>query len=323
MNIKKYLAEFVGTFVLVVFGCGAAVGANGIITMMGLPMPLGFSTLLISFAFGLSIVAMAYSIGNVSGCHINPAVSTAMLVAGRMDLRDFIGYVASQFAGAAVGALFLSYVFGSKESLGQNGFGSASALGIGAPVAVAIEIVLTFVFVLVILEVTSKEEFGSVAGLVIGLTLTLIHIFGIPFTGTSVNPARSFGPAVVAGGDALKQLPVFILAPIIGAILAALFDTYILSENAVLGAKAPAPETDADGFAGEEPAEAAKAADAAISEAGEAPKEAEAAKAVKKADAAADKADKEKAAKPKTDKADKAEKAEKTSKAKTTKAKAD
>lgn len=237
-DFRKYIAEFVGTCVLVLFGCGSAVAANALYTVQGLSVPLAFTTLTISVAFGLCIVAMAYSIGNVSGCHINPAVSLGCFVAGRMTVKDLIGYIAAQFLGGFAGAFLLSIILGSKAALGQNGYGSASALGIDAVTAIIVEIVLTFVFVMVILCVTSKPKYGSVAGLVIGLTLTLIHIFGIPFTGTSVNPARSFGPAVLVGGDALKQLPVFIIAPLVGAILAALFYTFVLS-----GPDADAEET--------------------------------------------------------------------------------
>lgn len=267
-SIKKYIAEFVGTCVLVLFGCGSAVAANALYSIQGLSIPLAFTTLTISVAFGLCIVAMAYSIGNVSGCHINPAVSIGCFVAGRMTVKDLIGYVIAQFAGGLAGAFILSQIIGSKVSLGQNGYGDNSVLGINAPKAVLIEIILTFVFVMVILCVTSKPEFGSVAGLVIGLTLTLIHIFGIPFTGTSVNPARSFGPAVLAGGDALKQLPVFIIAPVIGAVLAALFFTYVLDTGAAeaeagdAGATADdEDETEAD--AEEAPAEEAEAGEEA------------------------------------------------------------
>ena len=228
-DFRKYIAEFVGTCVLVLFGCGSAVAANTLYSIQGLSVPLAFTTLTISVAFGLCIVAMAYSIGNVSGCHINPAVSIGCFVAGRMSVKDLIGYIVSQCLGALAGAYLLSVFIGSKVSLGQNGYGDSSALGISAGIAVLVEIILTFVFVMVILCVTSKPEFGSVAGLVIGLTLTLIHILGIPFTGTSVNPARSFGPAVLVGGDAMKQLPVFIIAPVIGGILAALFYSFVLN----------------------------------------------------------------------------------------------
>ena len=230
-DLKKYIAEFVGTFVLVLFGCGSAVAANALYTVQGLQVPLAFTTLTIAVAFGLCIVAMAYSIGNVSGCHINPAVSIGCFVAGRMTIKDLVGYIVAQFAGGLAGAFILSVIIKSRVALGQNGYGESSALGINAATAVIVEIILTFVFVMVILCVTSKPENSSVAGLVIGLTLTLIHIFGIPFTGTSVNPARSFGPAVLVGGDTLKQLPVFIIAPVIGAVAASLFYTFVLKSS--------------------------------------------------------------------------------------------
>ena len=219
--MNKYVAEFVGTAVLVIFGCGSAVAANTLLANAGQTVQLAFSTLLIAFAFGLSIVAMAYSIGNISGCHINPAVSFGMLVAGRMTVAEFGGYVISQFLGGIAGAAALTAIFGSTASLGTNGFGTASAMGIDMYTALLVEIVLTFTFVIAILGVTSKPEFSSVAGLVIGLTLTLVHIFGVPFTGTSVNPARSFGPALLCGGLALKQVWVFIVGPLVGALIAA------------------------------------------------------------------------------------------------------
>ena len=201
--MRKYIAELIGTFVLTAFGCGTAVAANSIFLSMNAAIPVAFTTLLIAFAFGLSVVAMAYSIGNISGCHINPAVSVGMLAAGRMSVKDCVGYVVAQCVGALAAALFLWMIFGSRDSLGQNGYGEASTLGLGAGSILILEIVMTFVFVLVVLAVTDRTEFTSAAGLVIGLTLTLIHIFGIPFDGTSVNPARSFGPAIVVGGDAL------------------------------------------------------------------------------------------------------------------------
>lgn len=227
--MKKYIAEFIGTAVLVVFGCGSAVAANTLVAENGASVPLALSTLLIAFAFGLSIVAMAYSIGNVSGCHINPAVSFGMLVAGKMDVKEFIGYVVAQFVGGVAGAGILVAFFGSNASLGTNGFAEASALQTPMATAFLVEVVLTFVFVLLILGVTSKTENTAVVGLVIGLTLTLIHILGIPFTGTSVNPARSFGPALLAGGLALKQVWLFILAPLVGAGIAAIVHKSVLS----------------------------------------------------------------------------------------------
>lgn len=221
MVMKKLIAEFIGTMVLVIFGCGSAVAANTLLGGVNVGIPLAFSTLLIAFAFGLTIVAMAYSIGNVSGCHINPAVSLSMLISGRMPAKDFIGYIIAQFLGGIAGAGILVALFGSNQALGQNGYGAASALGIDMWQALLIEVILTFVFVIAILGVTSKIENNAVVGIVIGLTLTLVHILGIPFTGTSVNPARSFGPALLAGGEALSQVWVFIVAPLVGAALAA------------------------------------------------------------------------------------------------------
>lgn len=210
-SIKKYLAEFIGTLVLVLFACGTAVvvGCDG-----SNPNASYFMTAL---AFGLVIVAMAYSIGNISGCHINPAVSIAMLVSKRMSLTDFCGYVIAQFLGAIAGAGILYAISGQNASLGQNGLYNDDIL-----VSLIVEIILTFVFVLAILGVTSKTENSHVAGIVIGLTLTLVHIFGIHFTGTSVNPARSFGPALFVGGAALSNVWVFLAAPLIGGVLAAL-----------------------------------------------------------------------------------------------------
>ncbi len=209
--MKKYLAECIGTFVLVFFACGTAavVGCNGSVP--------NAAYALTALAFGLVIVAMAYSIGNVSGCHINPAVSIAMLVDGRMNVKDFVGYVVAQFVGATAGAGCLAAVLGSTESLGQNGLYNGN---VGA--SLVIEIILTFVFVLTILGVTSKPEYSKVAGLVIGGALVLVHILGIHFTGTSVNPARSFGPALFVGGEALANVWVFIVAPLVGGVLAAL-----------------------------------------------------------------------------------------------------
>ena len=230
--MRKYIAEFIGTAVLVLFGCGSAVTANTLLGNSGQSVPLAFSTLLIAFAFGLSIVAMAYSIGNVSGCHINPAVSFGMLVAGKMEVKDFIDYVIAQFLGGIAGAGILSAFMGGTESgLGTNGYGAASALGTTMGVAFLVEIVLTFVFVLLILGVTSKPEFSNIAGLMIGLTLVLIHILGIPFTGTSVNPARSFGPALLVGGEALSQVWLFIVAPLVGGALAAIVHKYVLTSE--------------------------------------------------------------------------------------------
>ena len=210
-EIRKYLAEFIGTFVLVFVACGVAGQTGG---------SLGVT----SVAFGLVIVAMAYSIGNVSGCHINPAVSIAMLCAKKMNLKDFIGYVVAQFLGAIAGAGVLMAVVGDAGKLGTNALYNGNAIS-----SFIIEAVLTCIFVLAILGVTSKKEFGGVAGLVIGGALTLVHLLGINFTGTSVNPARSFGPALVAGN--LSGIWVFLLAPLVGGILAAVLYGFLAKED--------------------------------------------------------------------------------------------
>lgn len=217
--IKKYIAEFIGTFVLVLFACGTA-------AVVGCSAENGTGYLLTALAFGLVIVAMAYSIGNVSGCHINPAVSIAMLVSGKLSLVDFIGYIVAQFAGATAGAAVLMALVGKESGLGANALYNDS-IGL----SILVEIILTFVFVIAILGVTSKIENSSVAGIVIGLTLTLVHILGISFTGTSVNPARSFGPALLVGGDALSNVWVFIVAPLIGGVLAALVYKFLAAEK--------------------------------------------------------------------------------------------
>jgi len=212
-SFKKYAAEFIGTLVLVLFGCGSATTAGGELGYLG-----------IALAFGLSIVAMAYVIGPISGCHINPAVSLAMLLKRKLTGTDFIGYVVSQIAGAIVGSAILHAIIVSAgmptTGLGQNGFGPGYGIGISALMAVIVEIVLTFVFIYTILGVTSTERNGNVTGLVIGLTLTFVHIFGIALTGTSVNPARSLGPALLLGGQAFSQVWVFLIAPLAGSALA-------------------------------------------------------------------------------------------------------
>lgn len=211
--MKKYISEFIGTFVLVLVGCGVAVvtSANVVAT---------------SLAFGLSIVAMAYSIGNVSGCHINPAVSLAMLITKKLDIKDFIGYVISQILGAIAGTAILGLILGSFEKLGANGFADGKLIA-----AFITEVILTFIFITAILGVTSKKENGHTVGIVIGLSLVLVHLLGIAITGTSVNPARSIGPAIFTGGKALIQLWVFILAPLVGSVLASIFYKYILEEK--------------------------------------------------------------------------------------------
>lgn len=231
-DMKKYIAEFIGTMVLVLLGCGTAM-------LVGCDAVNGGGYILTALAFGLVIVGMAYCIGNISGCHINPAVSLGVLLSGGMKLSEFICYVVFQCLGAFAGSGLLALIF----SLGKiedktGGFGSNGLTGVNGSTAAGciVEIVLTFIFVMTILGVTSKKAgHGSFGGLVIGLTLTLVHIFGIGLTGTSVNPARSLGPAVTAAiegnTDPVSCLWVFILAPFVGAALAALVYRFLESSR--------------------------------------------------------------------------------------------
>lgn len=209
--MRKYIAEGVGTMLLTLIACGVAVTS-------------GVNLVATSLAFGLVIVAAAYSIGNVSGCHINPAVSIALTVAGKMEVKECIRYIIAQVIGAFVGSLLLALVLGGFSALGTNGLVGNTTIWI----ALVVEIVLTFIFTATILGVTDKKENGHVTGIVIGLTLVLVHLFGLPFTGTSVNPARSLAPAVLQGGSALTHVWIFIVAPVIGAFLAGLFYKYVL-----------------------------------------------------------------------------------------------
>ena len=226
--MRKYLSEFIGTCLLVIFGCGSAVAANTLLSNAGHSIPLAYSTLLIAFAFGLVLASCVYIFGNVSGCHINPAVSFGLWIEQRMPTKEFIFYLVSQFLGGILGALILWVMFNSNASLGANGFATLSALNIAMSRAILVEIILTFVFVLAVLSITANTENKKIAGLMIGLSLTLVHILGIPFTGTSVNPARSFGPALVQGGTALNQVWVFILAPLVGAALAGITHKFLI-----------------------------------------------------------------------------------------------
>jgi aquaporin Z len=220
--MKKPIAEFIGTFTLVLFGCGAAVIAG-----MGTG-PTSIDVLGIAFAFGLAIVAMAYGIGPVSGCHVNPAVSFGVLLAGRMSVGDFVQYVIAQVLGAIAGAVVLYVILSGKASgwsggLGQNGWGAGYLGEYNVVSAFVFEVVATFLFLVCILGVTQKansQHITGLAGIAIGLTLVVIHIVGINVTGVSVNPARSLGPAIVGvatNPTALAQIWLFIIAPLIGA----------------------------------------------------------------------------------------------------------
>ncbi|MCR5207558.1 MAG: MIP family channel protein [Eubacterium sp.] len=221
--LKKLIAECIGTFVLVTLGCGTAM-------LVGCDAANGGGYILTALAFGLVIVGMAYCVGNISGCHINPAVSFGVLISGGMKVSEFIGYVIAQCVGAFAGSGLLAYIFkaGCIEDK-TGGFGTNGLSGVNGSIGAGfvVEVVLTFIFVLTILGVTSKKaNHGSLGGLIIGLTLTLVHIFGIGLTGTSVNPARSLGPALVAAisgnTEPMSSLWIFILAPLVGGALAAL-----------------------------------------------------------------------------------------------------
>ena len=210
--MKKYVSEFIGTLVLVLFGCGTA-------------MVTGGNLVATSLAFGLSIVAMAYVIGNISGCHVNPAVSLAVYLTKGMSLLECLYYVISQVLGAICGSGILYFILTntnlSSVNLGANGYGALSSVGISLVGALVVEVILTFVFIYTILGVTNDKNKSQIAGVVIGLTLTFVHILGIKLTGTSVNPARSLAPALIMGGTALKQVWVFVVAPFVGSALAA------------------------------------------------------------------------------------------------------
>ena len=215
--MKKYIAEFIGTLVLVLFGTGIAVlsSANLVAT---------------SLAFGLSIVAMAYVIGPISGCHINPAVSLAMYLKKKITLKEFLFYMLAQILGALAGSLLLYLILGARigeDALGVNGFLELSGINISLLGALLVEVILTFVFIYTILGVTSNEKYASVSGIVIGLTLAFVHLLGIRLTGTSVNPARSLAPAILAGGKALEQVWLFIVAPMVGSALASITHKYL------------------------------------------------------------------------------------------------
>ncbi|MBR2543536.1 aquaporin [Candidatus Saccharibacteria bacterium] len=220
--MKKYIAEFIGTCVLVLIGCGTAMA-------VGCDPTAGSGYILTAFAFGLGLLTMAYSIGHVSGCHINPAVSIAMLIHKQIKVKEFFGYVIAQVLGALAGAGILAGIFNLGNVIDMTGgFGSNGLSNVGDSIwaGLLVEVLLTFVFVMAILGVTSKKgNYGHTAGIVIAFSLVAVHILGIGLTGTSVNPARSLGPAIVAaisGNTApIVAVWVFIVGPLVGGILAA------------------------------------------------------------------------------------------------------
>ena len=227
-DMKKYLAELIGTFVLVFFGTGAAVVAGKSIGVLG-----------IALAFGIAVLVMVYAIGAISGCHINPAITIAMLVNGKIGSKDAVIYIIVQCIGAIIAsALLFTIMTGNPaytlatDGLGQNGYGIASPGGYSLVSGLLAEVILTFIFLMVIFGATSKAAPAGFAGIAIGLSLTTVHLVGIQITGTSVNPARSLGPALIAGGTALSQLWLFIIAPVIGAVIAAVVWKYLFEGSA-------------------------------------------------------------------------------------------
>jgi len=223
--VRKMVAELLGTGLLVYFGVGVATLSFGFGTA-GSSFAAG--VVATALAFGLVLLALAYVLGPISGCHINPAVTIGAWLSGRVPLRDALGYWAAQFIGGILGALLLWATFScsplysrSKTGLGTNGWGAASHIHINAGGAFLIEVIMTAVFVFAVLGATSKTSNAATAGIIIGFSLTVVHFIGIPITGTSVNPARSLGPALVVGGTALSQVWLFIVAPLVGGALAA------------------------------------------------------------------------------------------------------
>lgn len=225
--MKKFFAELFGTFVLVFIGAGSAVIAGGDIGVLG-----------ISFAFGIAVMAMVYAIGPISGCHINPAITVSMLFAGKINLKDSLSYIVAQVIGAILGAGVLYLIANGKSGfdvahggLGQNGWGAGYLGEYSMQAAFIAEVVLTAIFLLVIFGATSDKANTKFAGIAIGFSLTMIHLVGIQITGTSVNPARSIGPALFVGGTALSQLWLFIVAPIIGGLLGAFIWKFLIKDD--------------------------------------------------------------------------------------------
>jgi len=224
-SIRKYLAELIGTFALVLFGCGSAVIAGDIIGNLG-----------VSLAFGFAVLVMVYAIGNISGCHINPAVTVGMLILRRIKVREAIFYIIAQCIGAIASAGIVYTIAMGKgydiaKGLAQNGYGIHSPGGYSLGACFLAEALLTGIFLFVIFGATSKKSPKEFAGIPIGITIALIHLIGIPITNTSVNPARSLGPAVFVGVEALSQLWLFWVAPLVGAVISAIIWFVLFEEN--------------------------------------------------------------------------------------------
>ncbi len=245
MKPRSLVAEALGTALLVFFGAGAATLCFGF-KATGASIAAG--VVMTALTFGLVLLVLVYAIGPISGCHVNPAVTIGFLAARRISLSDAIGYWVAQVVGGIVGAAGLygvvhtSHLYHSSMGLGADGYGKSSIIGANAAGAFVVEIVLTFVFVFVILAVTRRASDARVAGIAIGLALMLVHLVGIPIDGTSVNPARSLGPALLVGGSALSQVWVFLIAPLVGGILSALAYHLFYPQREDRTSVEPAPE---------------------------------------------------------------------------------
>jgi aquaporin Z len=245
MTQRSLVAEALGTALLVFFGVGTATLSFGF-KVAGASASAG--VVVTALAFGVILLVLVYGIGPISGCHINPAVTAGFLAGRRINVKDAVGYWIAQFAGGIVGAAGLYGMFHltsdyhKSVGLGANGFGASSMIGAAWGAAFIAEVVLTFLFVFVILAVTRTVANAAVAGLVIGLALTIAHLIGIPIDGTSVNPARSLGPALFVGGTALSQLWLFIIAPLVGGALSAVVFNFFYPFGEEEAAVAPAPE---------------------------------------------------------------------------------
>jgi aquaporin Z len=237
MQTRKLIVEAIGTFFLVFFAVGVATLSFGF-KFAGTSVSAGVVTT--AFAFGLVLLALAYTLGPITGCHINPAVTMGFYVSGRMPLNEAIGYWVAQFVGGIAGALVLWGIFSAspiysrkRTGLGADGYGPLSMTHINTAGAFGVEVILTLLFVFIVLQATSKLTAPGFAGIAIGLALTVVHLIGIPLTGTSVNPARSLGPALVVGGLALSQVWLFIIAPLVGGVVAAVLYRYVFAEETV------------------------------------------------------------------------------------------
>lgn len=228
--MRKYTAEFIGTALLVFFGCGTAVAATALLGAMGM-LAAAFCTLTVAVSFGLAVTVLTVAFGKISGGHLNPAISLALWVSGRMSVKDCIFYMIAQFLGGIGGAALLMVLVGGRTSLAANGYDSLSTFGCAMWAVALIEVLITFTLIWTVLAVREGKEFKPVQAVYTGLAMTVVYLFAYPFTGASANPARSLGPAIFQEGDALSQVWLFIVAPIAGALIAAVLYKLLTGEK--------------------------------------------------------------------------------------------